>query len=238
MARSRAFYAGLFGWSVREEPPEANGYCIAEVDGRDVAGLAPKLAAADLPTAWTTYFATDSADLTAGMILAAGGQLLAEPFDVLAAGRMAMAADPGGAVFGIWEAREHAGAQLTGESGTLAWSENLSGKRAGNQAFYQTVFGYAVDAGTADAGSATVTLNGSAVGGISELDAGHPADDQARWSVYFAVADADEAVAQAAEIGGSVIVPARDSPCGRAATVRDDLGGVFSVIAGAPGYQA
>ena len=239
LARARAFYAGLFGWSIRSEPPEANGYCIAEVDGRDVAGMAPKLDTAGLPTAWTTYFATDAADMTAGSILAAGGQLLAEPFDVLDAGRMAMAADPGGAVFGIWEARAHLGAKLAGESGALAWSQNMSRRPAGNMAFYRSVFGYTFDgAGTADPGYATVNLNGSAVGGIGELDTGHPAGEPAHWSVYFAVTDADAAAARAAEMGGEVIAPARDSPVGRAATVSDDQGAVFLVLASAPGYQA
>jgi predicted enzyme related to lactoylglutathione lyase len=236
IARARAFYAGLFGWSIRAEPPEANGYCIAEVDGRDVAGMGPKLDTADLPTAWTTYLATGDADMTAEKILAAGGQLLVEPFDVLGAGRMGMAADLDGAVFGLWEARAHTGAKLTGEPGTLAWSENMSRKLDGNKAFYQAVFGYTFDdAGTADLGYATLNLDGAVVGGIGELDGGHPADDPAHWAVYFGVADTDAAVARVAEMGGRVIGPARDSPCGRRAVVSDDQGAVFAVIAATPG---
>jgi predicted enzyme related to lactoylglutathione lyase len=239
VAQARAFYTRLFGWSIHEEPPEAGGYWIAEVDGRDVCGMAPKLDAADLPTAWTTYFATGDAEVTAEKIMTAGGQLLLEPFDVLGAGRMAMAADPDGAVFGLWEARAHTGAKLTGEPGALIWNVNLSRDLAGNKAFYQAVFGYAFgDVQAAGSRYATVHLNGSVIGGIGELAAGPSAAEPAHWSAYFAVADTDAAVARVAEIGGSVIAPAWDAPCGRVAVVSDDQGGVFSVLAVSPGDPA
>ena len=37
----------------------------------------------------------------------AGGAVLAEPFDVMDLGRMAVVADPEGAVFCVWQAMEH-----------------------------------------------------------------------------------------------------------------------------------
>ena len=41
-----------------------------------------------------------------------------EPFDVMAAGRMAVFTDPEGAVFFVWQAREHRGSQVVNEHGS------------------------------------------------------------------------------------------------------------------------
>ena len=57
-------------------------------------------------------------------------------------GRMAVAADPGGAVFGIWQARAHTGFGLANEPGSVCWNENMSRELDRNKAFYQAVFGY------------------------------------------------------------------------------------------------
>ena len=51
---------------------------------------------------WMTYLATADADATAAKIKGGGGQLVMEPMDVMDAGRMAVAVDPAGAVFGVW----------------------------------------------------------------------------------------------------------------------------------------
>jgi len=42
---------------------------------------------------------------------------MVEPFDVFDSGRMTIAADPAGAIFGLWQARTHIGSQLRGEPG-------------------------------------------------------------------------------------------------------------------------
>ena len=117
LGRARAFYSGLLGWNIPPGPAEMGGYSIADVAGRAVAGIGPKMGAPDAPVAWTTHLATDDADGSAARITAAGGQLLMEPFDVMDIGRMAIAADPAGAVFGLWQSLSFTGAQLT-RSGT------------------------------------------------------------------------------------------------------------------------
>ncbi len=51
---------------------------------------------------------------------------MVECFDVMEAGRVAFAADPNGAVFGIWQAKNHFGAAIVNEHGALNWNELLS----------------------------------------------------------------------------------------------------------------
>ena len=54
------------------------------------------------------------------------------------------------------------------------------------------------------------------------------------WQVYFEVADADAAVAKAAELGGEVLIRPFDLPVGRMAVISDPQGAVFSIIKSAP----
>lgn len=228
--KAAEFYTGLFGWDIQDTGPEGGGYRMCTIGGRAVAGIGAQ-AAPDSGIYWTTYLASADSELTAGEIKAAGGQLFMEPFDVMGVGRMFIAADPGGAVFGVWEARTHTGIQLANEPGSLIWSENMSRHYEANQAFYAAVFGYEFgDIGAESVNYATLDLDGRPVGGIGEIGADEPADVPASWRTYFAVADTDAALAKVTELGRSVVAPAWDSPYGRMAVVSDDQGAVFSLM--------
>jgi len=228
--KARAFYSALFGWDIPEGPPEAGGYSVASIGGRPVAGIGPK-GQEEAPCSWTTYLASEDADETAAKIKAAGGQVLVEPMDVMDVGRMMVAVDPGGAVFGVWQARAHTGAQVVNEPGSQIWNENLSRNYEGNKAFYGSVFDYHFgDIGADGMNYATLDLDGRTVGGIGEIGTEQPAQTPASWGTYFAVADTDGAVAKVTELGGSVIAPAWDSPYGRMAVVADDQGALFAVM--------
>jgi predicted enzyme related to lactoylglutathione lyase len=234
ISKAVAFYTGLFGWDAQDTGPEGGGYHLCTLGGRPVAGVGGQ-ASADSGVYWTTYIASADADLTAAEIKAAGGQVLMEPFDVMDVGRMFIAVDPGGAPFGVWEARSHTGMQLANEPGSVIWNENLSRHYEANQAFYAAVFGYEFgDMSAESMHYATVDLNGGTVGGIGEIGADQPADVPAGWRTYFGVADTDAAVAKATELGGSVVAPAWDSPYGRMAVVSDDQGAVFALMSVSP----
>src|SRR4051794_17365382 len=90
------FYSRVFGWDCEF----AGGFFTARLRGRPVAGVAP-LAAGGQDPAWITNVYSDDPDATAERARAAGGEVLAEPFDV-AGGRLSVIADPAGAVFGAW----------------------------------------------------------------------------------------------------------------------------------------
>lgn len=230
-ARAKAFYEALFGWDTEVGPPEAGGYVMCSVRGKPVAGIGPKMGPAEVPSAWTTYIASDDVDATASRITAAGGHVMAEPFDVMDVGRMAVAADPGGAVFGIWQARAHTGMRLANEPGAVTWNENMSRSFEDNKAFYTAVFGYSYDDMSSDEFSyATFKTTGDGLGGIGDLGAAAPAETPAHWRTYFAVDDADDAVEIAAKLGGQVVAPAWDTPYGRMAILCDDQGAVFAIM--------
>src|ERR1022692_1266805 len=230
-AKAKAFYSALFGWDTQDGPPEAGGYVMCEIDGKPVAGLGPKMGPAEVPSTWTTYLATDEADATAAKIPAAGGQLLAEPFDVMDVGRMAVAADPGGAVFGIWQASTHTGMQVANAPGAVCWNENMSRDFDGNKAFYHAVFDYGYDdMSSPEMSYATFKTTGNPLGGIGDLAGMAPSETPSHWMTYFGVGDTDSATESVTKLGGSVMRPAWDTPYGRMAIVADDQGAVFAVM--------
>jgi uncharacterized protein len=228
---TKAFYEGLFGWSALTIPaPEAGGYTMFQLDGKDVAAGMP---AQDeqVPTVWSTYIASDDVDETAARIRTAGGTILMEPLDVMDAGRMLFAADPTGANFGVWQAGSHVGSEIANEPGSIVWNElhTADAQRAAD--FYGAVFGYAFE--TMDMGDdqpyRMLQLDGRTVAGITPK-AGALRDAPSQWLAYFAVEDTVAAIARAQKLGGGVLSGPSDTPYGRMAVLRDPAGAVFAVI--------
>ena len=230
---SRNFYRELFGWELEVGPPETGHYTICRLRGHNVAGLGGEPAPDGTPTAWTTYIAVDDVDAAAGRITGNGGSLLMGPLDVMTQGRMAVASDPTGAVFGLWQAGEHVGATLVNEPGTVNWNELNSRDLATARQFYGAVFGYDwqdVDTGQGGPQYATFQVGGRDVGGALQMTDQWPAEVPSHWIVYFGVDDTDASVATIQRLGGAVLMPPTDSPYGRFAAVRDPQGAVFTVI--------
>jgi hypothetical protein len=231
-----AFYSDLFDWDIPQGPPETGGYSVASLDGYDTAGIGPKMGPAEAPSMWMVYLASDDADATAAKATKAGGTLLMEPMDVMEFGRMAVATDITGAVFGIWQGRKQTGIGLANAPGALTWNEHLSRDFEGAKAFYAAVFGYEYGDMSSDQFTyATLLLSGHEVGGIGAYPAGTPGNVPAAWSTYFGTSETDESVVGAVEHGGTIVREPADSPYGRVATVADDQGAVFSLISVPPG---
>jgi hypothetical protein len=232
---ARAFYGGLFGWEMDVSPdPNTGNYTTALLRGKRVAGLGGQPNPDGVPTVWSTYFAVDDADKTAAKIREHGGTFLMEPMSVLDSGRMAVAVDPTGAAFGLWQAGTHTGAELVNEPGTQVWNELATRDLDAATAFYSSVFGLTteeLDSGEGSMRYRTLHVNGKVVGGSLQMDEAWGPEFPGHWMTYFGVDDTDAAVATAQELGGQVRVPATDSPHGRFSVLTDPQGGAFTVIA-------
>ena len=224
------FYRDLFGWQGEIGSPETGGYSICTKNGRPVAGIGP-VPTPDTPTVWTTYLASDDAAATLAAVGAAGGTALTEVMDVMTAGRMFLAADPAGALFGVWAPQDFIGAGLVNEPGTLVWNECNSRGAEAASAFYGSVFGVTFDEAEGMGGYQEMKVGGRVVGGLQQMKPPYfTADTPSYWGIYFAVDDTDSTVDAAVKRGADVLVPPTDSPVGRLATVRDPWGAAFSVI--------
>jgi predicted enzyme related to lactoylglutathione lyase len=228
---SNAFYQALFGWEVRDSGEEMGHYGICLVKGLPVAGIGPKPPGVEMPAAWTTYLASEDVDKTAELVTAAGGAVLMPVMDVADQGRMFVAQDPTGAVFGVWQAVRMIGAQVVNEPGGVVWNDCNTRDVAAAKAFYSAVFGYTWTRMEGDDEYWTIdgAGPGSTIGGLCPINPALPADVPSHWMTYFVVTDADAAAATAAGQGGTVRVPPFDSPVGRMCVISDPHGAVFTV---------
>ncbi|MFC9246619.1 VOC family protein [Streptomyces sp. NPDC057136] len=240
----KRFYGGLFGWTFRA----GDGLPFADAfnDGRLVAALAAKRDGR-MPTAWGVYFSTDDITATVALIREAGGQVITDPVRAGRAGVLAQAADPGGAVFGLWQAGDRAGFEKQNEPGAFCWTEVYTRRPEAVDAFYEQVFGFKPTdlgesaeggTGTAESGidyrmwspAGTEPGPDTAIGGRSVITDAFPAEMPSYFLTYFAVADCDRAAETVVHLGGRVTAPPFDIPYGRMAVVQDDQGAAFAVL--------
>lgn len=232
VAGAKAFYAGLFGWDAVDMPIDMGGfYTTLQIDGKSVAGLGqmqPDMQAQGVPSFWTAYVNHSDVDAVAGRAQAAGGTLLFPPMDVMQEGRMTMIQDPTGALFGVWQPRNHIGAQLVNMPNTLVWTELQTRDTDAAIAFYSAVFGWTHSVDGNDYGM--FAQDGRIQAGMMRIDdSWGPVPPN--WAIYFMVEDVEAAVSKVRELGGNVMVPPTQAgEMGRFAVVQDPQGGVFTVM--------
>ncbi|MGW0005841.1 VOC family protein [Nocardia grenadensis] len=231
--RAQEFYRDLFGWEIAGGAPEAGGYLMALRDGRPVAGIGPKPPGQPMPSTWTTYIATDNADDTSAAITAAGGTVVMAPFDVLDAGRMLVATDPGGAAFGVWQAKQHFGAAVYNEPGAYCWNELHTDGYQRAQEFYTQVFGWTFteigDGVNVDYATFALAPDGEPVGGLNDSTK-NPGAGPSYWLSWFQVEDTDAILASATGLGATLLMGPDDSPFGRMGVLIAPQGETFGVI--------
>jgi predicted enzyme related to lactoylglutathione lyase len=224
---TKRFYADLLGWEYTGGEPEFGGYLTATRNGEQAAGLGPQQDPND-PPRWTTYFATSDAAATAGRIRDAGGTVLVDPMEVGPMGTMAIALDPQGNPFGLWQSGLHTGFRIFNEPGGVTWNEAAVDDADADAArrFYGAVFGFRFDEVPDAGGYTTFATEERPLGGLG----GHQSGSPRGWTTCFSVASTDAAVATVEAAGGKVTMAATDTPFGRFAVVEDPWGASFSVM--------
>ena len=243
---AKAFYTELFGWEVDDVPIERGGtYSMLQIEGKNVTALGamqPEMQAQGIPAFWSSYVKHDDIDDIAGRINAAGGTLMFPPMDVMQYGRMTMGQDPSGAAFGVWEPKEHTGAQLVNIPNTLVWNELQTRQPDSAQTFYESVFGWTSEA---DAnGYVVYQENGRTQAGMIAMDENWGPDVPSNWAVYFMVEDVAAKAELAQKLGGTVMVPPTEAgEMGIFAVIQDPQGGIFNIMSfngpvdPPPGYE-
>ena len=107
-AKLQRFYGDVFGWGARDmSMGEMGTYTIFTSGDVDVAGCMPIQPGMEAPPSWTVYVGTDDVDASAKKAKELGGSLIVEPMDIPGdMGRFAIAADPTGAVFGLYKSAQ------------------------------------------------------------------------------------------------------------------------------------
>ncbi|MCE7083427.1 VOC family protein [Streptomyces sp. ST2-7A] len=232
------FYAVVLGWEYEPRPGNGVAQCSALADGMVVGALGAVSGSAGVPGAWTPHFLVDSADRIAGRVRDRGATVAVGPLRV-GEGRAVWAADPAGAVFGLWEGPGDPVWRGGCGPGAPAWLELRTDDPFASAMFYGNVFEWdAPDHEYVDIGfehdRVVVRVEGRTVarmygGGLEEAP-----DPILRpsWQVHFRVRDVDASARVATAAGGSVTLGPHDTPFGRGATLRDPEGALFHLVAG------
>ena len=229
---AKRFYTGLFEWDPDDQPiPESDDvYTMLLLDGKAVAALFR--GQEGMPTAWSSYVTVESADEAAAKAAELGGVVMAEPFDVMDAGRMAVIQDPTGAFISVWEPHGSIGATFVNGSGALTLNQlNTSDPEAAGR-FYAGLFGWRTEEMAGGDQPYWGIYNGDRVNGGMM---GMPADAgpmPSHWLVYFGSDDVDADAGRVGELGGQVMVPPTDVPGGRILVAQDPQGAVVGLFAG------
>jgi predicted enzyme related to lactoylglutathione lyase len=232
------FYGELLGverQAAPGPPEETGGYGFLVKDGKQIAGISPIMSEGQ-PPAWSGYVKVADADQTVAKVRDAGGRVLFDPIDIPnESGRMAVFADPQGAVFSVMQQKQHQGAQLVNEPGSWTWNNLMTSDVDGAKKFYGEVFGWKADQNEEAPPNVLMwQVEGQrwpeGLGGLMAMGSDIPSGTPPHWQVYFAVDDADGAIEKTRSAGGSLLFGPLDVPVGRLAVLGDPQGANVAII--------
>jgi predicted enzyme related to lactoylglutathione lyase len=221
---AKTFYTALFGWEYDDRPiPDGSVYSMAQRDGKSVAALF----GSSEPPHWNCYVTVASVDAAAPQARELGGTVVADPFDVLDAGRMAVIADPAGAALCLWEPRDNIGAALVNAPGAMTWNDLVTTDPDGAAEFYGGLFGWTTEEIPGSGGYRVIRNGGRSNGGIMRA-----ANTPPQFIPYFGHEDLRRVVDDIGGLGGQVFNGPVQVPAGEFAVLGDPQGAVFAVLTG------
>lgn len=106
--RASDFYSALFGWQIMADEKDKSGYLHIKNGGHFIGGIPPAAhRPPGVPPHWLAYFWVDDVDGSAAKAKQMGANLYVPPMTIENVGRMAVIADPQGAVFAIFNSQGH-----------------------------------------------------------------------------------------------------------------------------------
>jgi predicted enzyme related to lactoylglutathione lyase len=234
VAAAKSFYRALFGWELEDSETGGDAvYTICRLDRDAVCGLGEmpeSMRSAGAPPAWTSYVTVDDADAATERARELGGGPVAEPFDVLDAGRMAVIEDSRGGVFAIWQPRAAIGAERVNDVGCLCMNELVTGDVDAARTFYEGLFGWTTEMVDLGPGAPSGFFHNG--GRINASLFAAEGDARPYWRACFTVESTEAALERVRELGGSVVTEGVEIGDGSLASALDPQGALFMVFAG------
>ncbi len=241
---AKDFYQQLFGWTYREDSiGKDEHYTMIFKEGKEVGGMyamRKEQEEVGMPAHWMSYVSVDDLEGTVKKAKELGSFPYIEAMDVGTAGRMACVHEPEGAIFSLWQAKDHLGIKVKGLHGTPSWFELASNDAEKSQTFFKELFGWGTKVDELEEGKSYTLFTGASKAKETKAGLLQMTEEwgaiPAHWMVYYTVESCDEAVTLATNIGGGVMLESTDIPkVGRFSVLQDPQGGIFSVIEWAEG---
>jgi predicted enzyme related to lactoylglutathione lyase len=236
MKVAEAFYRKAIGWETKDSGMPGHAYTLLSAGTTMVGGMMPipeEAARNGATPVWSGYIAVDDVDAYAGKVKAAGGTIHRPPADIPEVGRFAVAADPQGATFILFQPNSAEGPAPVppGTPGHIGWHELHAGDGGKAFDFYEKLFGWtktdALDMGPMGVYQLFAT-GGDAVGGMMTK---MPQEPRPFWLYYFQVDKVDAAVDRIKRGGGKILNGPMEVPGGQwIAQATDPQGALFAIV--------
>ncbi|MDH3293756.1 MAG: VOC family protein [Acidimicrobiia bacterium] len=225
-----AFYTTMMGWNTFQAP--GTDYTMFMVDDQPVAGvMAMTEQMGEMPSVWSTYVAVEDAAATCARATELGGTVFQEPFDIPDGGKIAVVADPAGAVICFYEGSNDTGFRLLDEPGAPCWFETMSRNAEAATEFYTQLFGWETEAMPGGMPYTIFKLGETPVGGCMQMGDEVPAEVPSHWQVSFSIATSiEDFIAKATEHGAQVMMGPMSTPYGEGAVIVDPGGAAFTAF--------
>jgi predicted enzyme related to lactoylglutathione lyase len=233
---AQTFYGKVIGWTSAPFPESPQPYTVFKRSGDvGVAGLMKTPDGMNAPPFWAMYVAVPALQDAVAHIKRLGGSELSGVIDVPTVGRLQMMKDPQGAAFYIIQptpAGERP--EAAPEVGEASWHELMTTDAAAAMSFYSQVFGWqpseAMDMGAMGKYHMFNRPHGM-IGGMMNKPK-EMAHVPPHWTIYFRVANIDDAVDRIKANGGKVLNGPMEVPGGdRIVNAMDPQGAAFSLHA-------
>jgi hypothetical protein len=141
---------------------------------------------------------------------------------------MAVVQDPTGAAFCIWEAKDHTGIGIEGQSGTLCWADLSTPDQAAAAKFYSALFGWTFTPGSE--GYLHIKNGEAFIGGIQPATHRNP-NAPPHWLIYIQVDKCGASTEKAKSLGANVFMgPMAIENAGQMAVLADPQGAAFALF--------
>ena len=210
------FLTDLFGIRWEIGGPETGFYGMGFIGDGQVLAVGQNEHGMGVPS---VYLHCDDARATVEKARSLGANVFLEPMDVFDAGTLAMAMDPTGTVFGMWQGNTMPGFGVMETPGSFAWFDNRSSASVKAGEFYAELFGLDFNA-MGDGGM--LVNDGAWLASISTAPAGSPTF----WNPIFATADVVATEALAVSLGCDVLMSGMPVPGGIVSAVHHAASGL------------
>jgi hypothetical protein len=227
VAKAKAFYGELCGWSFQDMPFGPMTYTLCLRGDKQVGGMMPSTPNMG-PPAWLSYVSVEKLDDTIAAGKAHGGKFPMEPMSAPGVGRFCVMNDPTGGYVGLLQGEQPGDPPGMPHAGEFCWETLNTSDVAKAKAFYAQVFGWNID--SAPGNEMNVCKAGEVM--VADVEPLHMPGVPTHWLAHVVVAGKLEAAREKAEkLGGKVIVPVVEIPgVGRMSIVADPLGAVISLF--------
>jgi predicted enzyme related to lactoylglutathione lyase len=228
-SKAQGFFGELFGWTTQTVPMPDGAYTMIAVGKQTIGGYFPPPEGAPQQAGWLSYLSVADVKASAVKVKALGGKIMKEPFKAGDAGTMAVAIDPHGAAFALWQPAK-AEERPAPAAGHFVWNELYTQNPEASLVFYRALGGLGEDKKEMP-GMGTyhlLTSDGKSIAGVLKPPmAGVPH----AWLPYVKVASADATTDKAKRLGATVMVPPTDVPnVGRFAIFTDPQGAALGIL--------